>query len=131
MSASVIREGDRILVRSGTGRVIAEVDLLNAAIKTAASGVRLRRFRSHALNEFTSVLLEEHIRSIEEGYLVAEYTVGLQGGRTGLNILSTYNREEALMLQKELCTVLSLPCSSFRQEHGKALDTASASDRSD
>jgi len=131
MSASVIREGDRLLVRSGAGRVIAEVDLLNAVIKTAAAGVRLSRFRTHALCEFTAVALQEHIRSIEEGYLVAEYTVDLQSAKTVMNILCTYNREEALSLQKELGTHLSLPCCSLRREQGKTVHAVSAHGQSD
>jgi hypothetical protein len=113
--ASVTREGDRLLIRSGAGRVIAEIDLLNAVIKTVVPGIILHRFRTHALREFTSVALQECIRSIEEGYLVAEYTVVLQGAKIYLNILSTYNREEALTIQKELCMILSLPCNGLQR----------------
>jgi hypothetical protein len=120
VSASVIREGDWLLIRSGAGRVVAEIDLLNAVIKTVASGISLSRFRSYALWEFTYVALQERISPIEEGYLVAEYTVQLQNAQTCLNILSTYNLEEALTLQKELCISLSLPCNSLRREEGNA-----------
>ena len=120
MSASVIREGDRLLIRSGAGRVVAEIDLLNAVIKTLAPGISLRRFRSYSLREYTAVALQEYVRAIEEGYLVAEYTVQLQNAQTCLNILSTYNLEEALTLQKELCISLSLPCNSLRREEGNA-----------
>jgi len=68
--------------------------------------VSFSRCRTYSLRDFNTVELTEHVRTGEEGYLTADYSLVLRGPAHTLTILSTNDKEEAKRLHHELRSYL-------------------------
>ena len=78
----------------------------DGTIRKDESSVIFSRCRTYSLRDFNTIALTEHVRTGEEGYLTADYSLVLQGPGHSLTILSTNDGEEAKKLQHELRSYL-------------------------
>lgn len=78
-----------------------------AVIRKDERSIICRKSRTYPLSDFTAIAIKESVRSGEEGYPMAEYSLVLQGPGQSLTILSTDDREEAGRIQKGLRAYLA------------------------
>jgi hypothetical protein len=74
----------------------------DATIRKAERSLIFSRGRTYLLRDFNTIELTENVRTGEEGYLMADYSLVFRGPGEALPVLSTSDREEAKRLQKEL-----------------------------
>jgi hypothetical protein len=78
----------------------------DGTVRKDERSVIFSRCRTYSLRDFNAIALAEHVRTGEEGYLTADYSLVLQGPGHSLTILSTNDGEEATRLQHELKSYL-------------------------
>jgi hypothetical protein len=74
----------------------------DATIRKDERSLIFSRGRTYLLRDFNTIELTENVRTGEEGYLMADYSLVFRGPGEALPVLSTSDREEAKRLQKEL-----------------------------
>jgi hypothetical protein len=74
----------------------------DSTIHKYEGSVIFSKSRTYSLEDFNTMALTENVRTGEEGYLMADYSLVLQGQGHSLTILSTNDRGEARRLQNDL-----------------------------